>query len=126
MQAAAESAIAGRLAGVGPDASLVAIENRTGEVKAMVGGSSFNARPFNLATNGHRQPGSSFKPFILLRAPTRTGSTRTACGPRSPSSCPSRARRGELFKVSNYEDSYLGSASLWSATAAGVRQLGVR
>ena len=36
-----ENAIAGRLAGVGPSASLVAIENKTGEVKAMVGGSNF-------------------------------------------------------------------------------------
>ena len=31
----------------------------------MVGGEDFDARPFNLATNGHRQPGSAFKPFIL-------------------------------------------------------------
>ena len=68
LQTAAESAIAGRLGGVGPSASLVAIQNRTGEVKAMVGGTDFDARPFNLATNGHRQPGSAFKPFILVRA----------------------------------------------------------
>ena len=34
----------------------------------MVGGPDYQERPFNLATNGHRQPGSSFKPFILLRA----------------------------------------------------------
>ena len=34
----------------------------------MVGGTDFNARPFNLATNGHRQPGSAIKPFILARA----------------------------------------------------------
>src|SRR5215208_4462670 len=51
LQQAAESAIVGRLAGVGPDAALVAIKNKTGEVRAMVGGSDFNARPFNLATN---------------------------------------------------------------------------
>ena len=57
LQDAAESAIVGRLAGIGPDAALVAIKNDTGEVRAMVGGSDFNARPFNLATNGHRQPG---------------------------------------------------------------------
>ena len=68
LQAAAEQAIAGRLAGVGPSASLVAIDNDTGEVRAMVGGTDFNARPFNLATNGHRQPGSAIKPFILVRA----------------------------------------------------------
>ena len=68
LQDAAERAIVGRLAGVGPDAALVAIENDTGEVRAMVGGSDFNTRPFNLATNGHRQPGSAIKPFILARA----------------------------------------------------------
>ena len=46
----------------------MAIENKTGEVKAMVGGNDFDKRPFNLATNGHRQPGSAFKPFILAEA----------------------------------------------------------
>jgi penicillin-binding protein 1A len=117
MQAAAENAVAGRLAGVGPDASLVAIENRTGEVKAMVGGSSFNARPFNLATNGHRQPGSSFKPFILLRA-LSDGIDPNSVWASQPKQLPFQGKKGpELFKVSNYEDSYLGSASLWSATA---------
>jgi penicillin-binding protein 1A len=67
-QKQAEQAISSRLSGVGPSASLVAIDNKTGEVKAMVGGSNFDQRPFNLATNGHRQPGSSFKPFILAEA----------------------------------------------------------
>ena len=37
LQDAAEQAIRGRLAGIGPSASLVAIDNKTGEVKAMVG-----------------------------------------------------------------------------------------
>jgi penicillin-binding protein 1A len=118
LQAAAEQAVAGRLAGVGPDASLVAIENKTGEVKAMVGGSSFDARPFNLATNGHRQPGSSFKPFILVRA-LADGIDPNSVWASQPKQLPFRGQKGpELFKVSNYEDSYLGSASLWSATAA--------
>jgi penicillin-binding protein 1A len=117
LQAAAEQAVAGRLAGVGPDASLVAIENKTGEVKAMVGGSSFDARPFNLATNGHRQPGSSFKPFVLLRA-LSDGIDPNSVWASQPKQLPFRGKKGpELFKVSNYEDSYLGSASLWSATA---------
>ena len=69
LQSRAREAIVNRLGGPGgPTASLVAIENRTGEVKAMVGGSDFVERPFNLATNGHRQPGSAFKPFILVEA----------------------------------------------------------
>ncbi len=117
LQAAAENAIAGRLAGVGPSASLVAIENKTGAVKAMVGGTDFDARPFNLATNGHRQPGSAFKPFVLVRA-LSDGIDPNSVWASMPKELPFRGKKGpELFKVSNYEDSYLGSASLWSATA---------
>ncbi|HTA05066.1 MAG TPA: transglycosylase domain-containing protein, partial [Solirubrobacteraceae bacterium] len=52
----------------GPTASLVAIENSTGEVRAMVGGRDYSTTPFNLATNGQRQPGSSFKAFDLAAA----------------------------------------------------------
>jgi penicillin-binding protein 1A len=117
LQQAAESAIVGRLAGVGPDASLVAIKNDTGEVRAMVGGSDFNARPFNLATNGHRQPGSAFKPFILVRA-LDDGIDPNSTWASQPKELPFIGEKGpELFKVSNYEDSYLGAGSLWSATA---------
>jgi penicillin-binding protein 1A len=118
LQAAAESAVAGRLAGIGPSASLVAIENRTGEVKAMVGGTDFDATPFNLATNGHRQPGSAFKPFILVRA-LADGIDPNSTWASQPKQIPFRGKKGpEIFDVRNYEDSYLGVASLWSATAA--------
>jgi penicillin-binding protein 1A len=117
LQQAAESAIVGRLAGVGPDAALVAIKNSTGEVRAMVGGSDFNARPFNLATNGHRQPGSAFKPFILVRA-LEDGIDPNSSWASQPKKLPFKGKKGpELFDVSNYDDSYLGVASLWSATA---------
>jgi penicillin-binding protein 1A len=118
LQQAAESAIVGRLAGIGPDAALVAIKNSTGEVRAMVGGSDFNARPFNLATNGHRQPGSAFKPFILVRA-LEDGIDPNSSWASQPKTFYSRnGRRQKVrFDVSNYDDSYLGTASLWSATA---------
>jgi penicillin-binding protein 1A len=116
LQSAAEEAIAGRLAGVGPDASLVAIENRTGEVKAMVGGTDFDAEPFNLATNGHRQPGSAIKPFILVRA-LADGVDPNSVWASQQKVFPVPGSDKEKFVVKNYEDSYLGSASLWSATA---------
>jgi penicillin-binding protein 1A len=116
LQSAAENAIAGRLAGVGPAASLVAIKNSTGEVKAMVGGTDFDATPFNLATNGHRQPGSAFKPFILARALADGVSPDTVWASQQKV-FPVPGSKTEKFVVKNYEDSYLGSASLWSATA---------
>ncbi len=118
LQQAAESAIVGRLAGVGPDAALVAIKNSTGEVRAMVGGSDFNSRPFNLATNGHRQPGSAFKPFILVRA-LEDGIDPNSSWASQPKTLYSKNGHGQKvrFDVSNYDDSYLGTASLWSATA---------
>ena len=116
LQTAAEQAIARRLAGVGPSASLVAIENRTGEVKAMVGGTDFKARPFNLATNGHRQPGSAFKPFTLIRA-LQDGVSPEATFTSQKKIFPVPNSKDEKFVVNNYEDSYSGIASLRSATA---------
>jgi penicillin-binding protein 1A len=67
----------------GPSAALVAIDPRDGRVLAMYGGRSFSESQFNLAVQGERQPGSSFKPFALA-APLRRAS------PPRPPSCPSR------------------------------------
>jgi penicillin-binding protein 1A len=115
MQAAAEQAISQRLTGVGPSASLVAIENKTGEVKAMVGGSDYDQKPFNLATNGHRQPGSSFKPFILAEALQRGYSpNQTFTSHRKVFDVP--GSKTEKFVVNNYENSYAGVATLAHAT----------
>ncbi len=116
LQSAAENAINGRLAGVGPSASLVAIENKTGEVKAMVGGTDFEKKPFNLATNGHRQPGSSFKPFILIRALQDGVSPETTFASQRKV-FPVPGSKTEKFPVSNYEDQYSGIASLRAATS---------
>jgi penicillin-binding protein 1A len=110
-QAAAEQAAA-RIAGIGPSVALVALDNKTGGVRAMVGGNDFEHQPFNLATQGHRQPGSAFKPFTLVAAlekgisPGRTfvSAKKTINGPRGP------------FEVANYEDRYSGVISLASAT----------
>jgi len=113
MQAAAEQAIHGRLNMVGPSASLVAIENKTGEVKAMVGGNNFDKRPFNLATNGHRQPGSSFKPFILAEALQRGYSPNQTFSSKKKIFNAGTKRE---FVVNNYENSYAGVVTLAHAT----------
>ncbi|WP_082053654.1 transglycosylase domain-containing protein [Gordoniibacillus kamchatkensis] len=49
-------------------AALVAIDPRTGYIKAMVGGRNYDDNQFNRATTGKRQPGSSFKPIMYLAA----------------------------------------------------------
>lgn len=60
-----------------PSASLVSVEPSTGAVRAMVGGSDFEQVKFNLATQGKRQPGSSFKTFVLAEAIRQGISTDT-------------------------------------------------
>src|SRR3954465_1849713 len=114
LQASAERAISGRLAGVGPSASLVMIENKTGEVKAMVGGDDFERRPFNLATNGHRQPGSAIKPFILASALSR-GISPTSLWSSRQKIFPVPHSPGEKFIVNNYEGAYSGTTTLANA-----------
>src|SRR5208282_5636485 len=49
-------------------AAFVAIENSTGEIKAMIGGYSFEDSKFNRATQATRQVGSSFKPYLYSAA----------------------------------------------------------
>ena len=54
---------------VSAQAALIAVDPRTGEVLAMVGGRSYNTSQFNRAASARRrQPGSVFKPFVYLAA----------------------------------------------------------
>jgi penicillin-binding protein 1A len=52
----------------GAEGALVAIDNASGEIKAMVGGRDFNLSKFNRATQALRQVGSSFKPYVYTAA----------------------------------------------------------
>ncbi len=107
-----------------PTASLVSIDNQTGQVRAMIGGPIVNGQedfqqyPFNLATEGLRQPGSAFKPFTLAVA--------LASGKYSPDSVitsqplnlivPNSGGK-EHFIVHNFGNSYSGPITLADATA---------
>jgi penicillin-binding protein 1A len=125
MQEAAEQAVSSNLpSGSGlPGASLVAIDNKTGQVRAMVGGPIVNGQedfghfPFNLATEGHRQPGSAFKPFTLA--------TALESGKYSPDSIINSAPQDfivpnsggkEHFIVHNFGNTYSGPITLTEAT----------
>jgi penicillin-binding protein 1A len=96
----------------GPQAALVAIDPRTGDILAMVGGSNYRASQFNLAVQGERQPGSAFKPFVLAAALDQGISPATQFVSH-PVVIPLGDR---LWQVNNYEGEYLGSINLESAT----------
>ena len=71
VQAAAEASVARGLTRLGiPNlqAALVALDPRTGDILAMVGGDDFTKSPFNRAVRSRRQPGSAFKPFVYAAA----------------------------------------------------------
>src|ERR1035437_2036974 len=50
------------------EGAIVAIDNRTGQIKAMVGGWNFNRSKFNRAVQAYRQMGSTFKPIVYTTA----------------------------------------------------------
>jgi penicillin-binding protein 1A len=79
----------------GAQGALVAIDNATGGIKAMVGGRDFNESKFDRATQALRQVGSSFKPYVYTTVIDQGGSPddtildepvtfETATGPYSP------------------------------------------
>jgi penicillin-binding protein 1B len=51
-----------------PEAALIAVDPRTGDILALVGGRSYNQSQYNRAILARRQPGSVFKPFVYLTA----------------------------------------------------------
>jgi penicillin-binding protein 1A len=118
LQRAAEQAVSGYLPGpAGPSAALVAIENSTGEVRAMVGGRSYDETPFNLATEGERQPGSSFKAFDLAAALEDGISPESVWSSHVKIFTVPGTSGKEKFVVHNDEGAYSGSDTLTGATA---------
>jgi penicillin-binding protein 1A len=115
MQNTAQDIAQSTLSGVAPTASVVVLDNETGGVKAMVGGNDYQNHPFNLATNGHRQPGSAFKPFTLATALSQGISTSTTYASNEKIFKVPRSK-GEYFDVHNYGDTYYGSSSLENCT----------
>jgi penicillin-binding protein 1A len=117
LQKAAEAAINSYLPGPeGPSSAMVVIENSTGEVRAMVGGRNFDESPFNLATEGERQPGSSFKAFDLAAA-LEEGISPDSVWPSKEKTFIYRGPNGpEKFVVHNDEGAYSGENTLTGAT----------
>ncbi len=97
----------------GPTAALVSIDPRDGRILAMFGGNNFRKSQFNLAVQGERQAGSSFKPFVLATA-LKEGVAPSTTFVSKPVTINAG---GRLWEVHNYEDEYLGSITIQQATA---------
>jgi penicillin-binding protein 1A len=97
-----------------PSSAIVAIDPATGYIKAMASSGTYKDRNFNLAAQGHRQPGSAFKTFVLVTAlrqgvdPNSTTYTSKPLDLVVPEYGP--------WKVSTYDDSYGGTMDLVQAT----------
>jgi penicillin-binding protein 1A len=111
LQAAAEEAVSNYMGYLPATASVVVIDNRNAGIKALVGGSNFEETPFNLATQGRRQPGSSIKPFTLITA-LEEGISPSTTYESAPQEFHFGKNGEETFVVHNDEDSYLGSCSI--------------
>ncbi len=106
-------------------AALIAVDPRTGEILAMVGGRSYNESQFNRASTARRQPGSVFKPFVYLAAferaaeEGRTDFTPAAMTIDEPSTF---AFDDQVWEPRNY-DEYDGEIT-WRRALAMSRNLG--
>jgi len=98
----------------GPSSAIVSIDPATGKIRAMASSGSYGERRFNLAAQGHRQPGSAFKTMVLTAAvlkgvdPDSTSYTSKPLNINDPEYGP--------WEVKTFGDSYSGSMSLTRAT----------
>ncbi len=95
--------------------AIVALDARTGEIRAMVGGRDYGQSQFNRVTQARRQPGSAFKPFVYLAA--------LGQGPRGepPNFTPASLLEDRALTIStgrtawtprNYENRYEGTVTV--------------
>lgn len=117
-----------RPAGEPLQAALVAVDPRTGAMTAMVGGRGYGETQFNRAADARRQPGSAFKPFVLLTALSlsaqgkgdKTLSTPVSGGPVS---IPTREG---MWTPSNFERKTYGTITIRKAIEDSVNTATVR
>jgi penicillin-binding protein 1A len=98
----------------GPSSAVVAIDPKNGKIRAMASSGTYTQRNFNLAAQGHRQPGSAFKTFVLtaaIRAGVDPDSTYYTSKPLNIDD----PKYGH-WEVKTFGNSYIGTVSLTRAT----------
>ena len=103
-------------------AALICLDNRTGQIKAMVGGRDFEKSQFNRAVQALRQPGSAFKPFVYTAA-MDTGFTPADVLWDEPVSYEDH---GQVWTPQNYDRAYDGPITLYQALVKSRNVVAVR
>jgi penicillin-binding protein 1A len=93
------------------EGALIALDVRTGDVRAMVGGYDFERSKFNRAIQAMRQVGSAFKPILYTAAIERAGYTPATLLDDAPLTFHSRWS-DEVWRPRNYDGSFLGPITL--------------
>jgi penicillin-binding protein 1A len=89
--------------------ALVALDPRSGQIRALIGGRDFTTSKFNRATQAQRQAGSAFKPFVYVAA-MDDGFTPASVIDDSPISRDDGS--GKLWTPSNYDNQFEGPTLL--------------
>ena len=116
-----ESQYAGERTGQPAQGALVALDPRTGDIRALVGGRR-SKRGFNRAFRAKRQPGSAFKPFVYAAA-LRAGMTPATLVDDEPVEV---TQGRSIWRPANYGDSYEGTITLTKALAISSNAAAVR
>lgn len=98
------------------EGAFVAVEPRTGAIRALVGGFDFQKNKFNHVTQAWRQPGSSFKPFIFSAALEKGVGPATMVND-APLFFGSGVTGGQPWEPRNYDNKFEGPMSVRTALA---------
>ena len=107
------------------EGAMVAMEPRTGAVRAMVGGFSFGKSKFNHVTQAWRQPGSSFKPFIYSAA-LEKGFTPGTVVNDAPLFFSAEETGSQPWEPKNYDGKFEGPMPLHTALAKSKNMVSIR
>ncbi|HEY3304960.1 MAG TPA: PBP1A family penicillin-binding protein [Candidatus Binatia bacterium] len=105
------------------EGALVAMDPRTGEVRALVGGYDFSISQFNRALQAKRQPGSAFKP-VIYSAALEAGYSELSVVPDAPLTF--RLAPGKFWQPQNYDNRFVGMVTLRSALAHSLNSVAIR
>ncbi|MDQ1438884.1 MAG: penicillin-binding protein [Acidimicrobiaceae bacterium] len=99
-----------------PATAMVTVQPGDGAIRMLFGGLTFD-RKFDVASQGRRQPGSSFKPYVYLAAIRHGISPRTTFDSSSPKTLP---YKGGSFTVNNYEGEGSGPSDIDNAMTHSI------